>query len=168
MNTEWEILSCSALTTYDIGRLFGQEARSGNALFLCGELGAGKTCFAQGVAAGLNVPENIPVTSPSYTLLNPYSGRLELFHFDLYRLTEVEDLEDLGFDDCLYGEGVTLVEWLDRFPVLQPDGVYLTLTYGQAVDERRLCFHARGSEAREWQQRVRLVWPEQEGDHEGI
>jgi tRNA threonylcarbamoyladenosine biosynthesis protein TsaE len=168
MNIAWELLSRGATATRNLGRLFGQEARPGDALFLCGELGAGKTCFAQGVAAGLNVPKEVPVTSPSYTLLNPYPGRLELFHFDLYRLTDVEDLDDVGFDDCLYGDGVTLVEWIDRFPALQPDGVYLTLTYGRTIDERQLSCRAKGNAACEWQQRVRLIWPEQEEDHEGI
>lgn len=83
-------------------------------VLLAGELGTGKTCFAQGVADGLGTPAEIPVTSPSYTLLNIHHGRLPLYHFDLYRLATLADLEDLGYDEVAEGEGVTLVEWADR------------------------------------------------------
>lgn len=83
-------------------------------VLLSGDLGAGKTCLAQGVARGLEVSSKAPVTSPSYSLLNIYSGRLPLYHFDLYRLNRIEDLGDLGFDEYAEGEGVTLVEWADR------------------------------------------------------
>lgn len=86
-------------------------------VLLSGELGAGKTCFAGGVAEGLQVPPESPVTSPSYTLLNVHHGRLPLYHFDLYRLSAITDLEDLGYDEVAEGDGLTLVEWSDRLEV---------------------------------------------------
>jgi len=154
--------------TRALGRIFGKTAEPGDALYLVGELGAGKTCFAQGVAEGLDVAAGTPVTSPSYTLLNPYPGRLELFHFDLYRLGDVTELEEIGFDDCLYGQGVTLVEWLDRFPELQPDGVYLQLCYARADAERLLKFSTRGQAAEAWLQRAEAVWGQFELPEGGI
>ena len=83
-------------------------------VLLSGQLGAGKTCFAQGVGTGLGLAPSSPVTSPSYTLLNIHQGRLPFYHFDLYRLTQVDDLADLGYDEYAEGDGLTMVEWADR------------------------------------------------------
>ncbi len=100
--------------TRALGQLFGKLADAGLVVLLNGDLGAGKTCFAQGVALGLGVSSASPVTSPSYTLLNIHHGRIPLYHFDLYRLSQVDDLADLGYDEFAEGEGLTLVEWADR------------------------------------------------------
>lgn len=81
---------------------------------LDGALGVGKTCFAQGVARGLGVPPGVPVTSPSYSLMNIHEGRIPLYHFDLYRLNRIDDLGDLGYDEYAEGDGLTLVEWAGR------------------------------------------------------
>ena len=97
-----------------LGQLFGKLADVGLVVLLNGDLGAGKTCFAQGVALGLGVSSASPVTSPSYTLLNIHHGRIPLYHFDLYRLSQVDDLADLGYDEFAEGGGLTLVEWADR------------------------------------------------------
>jgi len=158
MSDLWDQVSSTPEQTRLLGRLFGATAVPGCALLLSGELGAGKTCFSQGVAAGLEVPSEIPVTSPSYTLLNLYPGRLPLHHFDLYRLGDVSELEELGFDDYLYGDGVTLVEWIDRFPELELEGVGLRLEYGASESERRLSFSARGNLAARWLKEVRRRW----------
>lgn len=117
-------------------------------VLLAGELGAGKTCFAQGVAEGLGVPADSPVTSPSYTLLNIHQGRLPLHHFDLYRLTTVEDLEDLGYDEIAEGEGVTLVEWADRLSTPLPASLRIVLVRIDAA-RRELCFEAADAVGRE-------------------
>ncbi|TYO95675.1 tRNA threonylcarbamoyladenosine biosynthesis protein TsaE [Geothermobacter ehrlichii] len=162
MSTDWQLASHSDEATRACGRFFGRTAAAGDALFLCGELGAGKTCFAKGVAEGLGVPASVPVTSPSYTLLNLYQGRLPLYHFDLYRLGDPDELLQIGFDECLYGQGVTLVEWLDRFPDLQPDGLLVRLDYGTGAGERHLSFTARGTQAAAWLQRARQLLAETE------
>ena len=113
--------------THALGRRLGELAGPGLVVLLAGELGAGKTCFAQGVAAGVGVPADTPVTSPSYTLLNIHQGRLPLYHFDLYRLPAVDDLEELGYDELAEQSGVTLVEWADRLVTPLPAALRITL-----------------------------------------
>ena len=87
--------------TRGLGKHLGELTLAGLVVLLNGDLGAGKTCFAQGVGTGLGVASSSPVTSPSYTLLNIHQGRLPFYHFDLYRLSQVDDLADLGF--CVKG-----------------------------------------------------------------
>ena len=111
---EWQGQTGSPEETRELGERLGREVPPGTVVLLSGDLGAGKTCFAQGVARGLSVPQETPVTSPSYTLLNVHHGRIPLYHFDLYRLSQVDDLTDLGYDDFAEGDGLTLVEWADR------------------------------------------------------
>jgi tRNA threonylcarbamoyladenosine biosynthesis protein TsaE len=106
-------------------------------ILLSGDLGAGKTCFAQGVAAGLAVSAATPVTSPSYTLLNIHQGRLPLYHFDLYRLATVDDLEELGYDAHAERNGVTLVEWPERLATPLPAALSVSLAY-RGVEQREL------------------------------
>mgnify|MGYP000432224837 FL=1 len=110
----WQITTGSARETRQLGQLFGGLAEAGLVVLLSGQLGAGKTCFAQGVGTGLGLAPSSPVTSPSYTLLNIHQGRLPFYHFDLYRLTQVDDLADLGYDEYAEGDGLTMVEWADR------------------------------------------------------
>jgi tRNA threonylcarbamoyladenosine biosynthesis protein TsaE len=110
----WQITTGSARETRQLGQLFGGLAEAGLVVLLSGQMGAGKTCFAQGVGTGLGVAPSSPVTSPSYTLLNIHQGRLPFYHFDLYRLTQVDDLADLGYDEYAEGDGLTMVEWADR------------------------------------------------------
>jgi len=113
----------------------------GTVVLLNGDLGAGKTCFAQGVAQGLSVSSQSPVTSPSYTLLNVHHGRVPLYHFDLYRLSRVDDLADLGYDDFAEGDGLTLVEWADRMSGALPASLSVSIErIGEHV--RRLLFVA--------------------------
>ena len=111
---KWHTTTSSAAETRRLGKFFGTYVKAGSVLLLNGSLAAGKTCFAQGVGEGLELSSGLSVTSPTYTLLNVYHGRLPLYHFDLYRLSRVDDLTDLGYDDYAEGEGVTLVEWSDR------------------------------------------------------
>ena len=102
--------------TRSLGRAIGKAIAGGSVLAITGELGAGKTVFVQGLAEGLEVPGRYAVTSPSYTLINEYPGRLRLFHVDLYRLEDPSSFEEIGLFDILTGEGVTAVEWADRLP----------------------------------------------------
>lgn len=134
--------------TQAIGHRLGELAQPGLVVLLSGELGVGKTCFAQGVAAGLGVPADVPVTSPSYTLLNIHRGRLPLYHFDLYRLSTVADLEELGYDEVAERDGVTLVEWADRLSTPLPAALRVTLTRC-AEEQRELRFAAANPLGRE-------------------
>jgi tRNA threonylcarbamoyladenosine biosynthesis protein TsaE len=104
-------------------------------LALCGELGAGKTCLTQGIARGLGVPEAYRVTSPTFTIINEYPGRFRLYHLDLYRLTGVQDLDGIGFEDCLSDKAVVVMEWAEKIREVLPENtIFIFLTY---IDESR-------------------------------
>ena len=106
--------------TFLIGEAAGRLAQPGQIYTLDGDLGAGKTVFAKGVAAGLGITE--PVSSPTFTILQQYDGgRMPLYHFDVYRIEEPEEMEEIGYEDCFYGDGICLVEWADQIRELIPD-----------------------------------------------
>jgi len=110
----WQVVSTSPEQTLALGAMLGEVVTEGAVVLLRGELGAGKTCFAQGVARGLGVPDAMPVTSPTFVIMNAYPGRIPLFHFDLYRLAGPEDLETVEAEEHLGREGVCLVEWPEQ------------------------------------------------------
>ncbi|MCI5958672.1 MAG: tRNA (adenosine(37)-N6)-threonylcarbamoyltransferase complex ATPase subunit type 1 TsaE [Lachnospiraceae bacterium] len=106
--------------TYQCGFEIGQNARAGEVYALVGDLGVGKTVFTQGVAAGLGITE--PVNSPTFTILQVYDeGRLPFYHFDVYRIGDPEEMDELGYEDCFYGEGVSFVEWADLIRDIMPE-----------------------------------------------
>ena len=130
-----------------MGRRLGEIVPPNTVIALNGELGAGKTVFAQGMGLGLGVEE--PVTSPSFVLMNVYRGRLELYHFDFYRLDEEDELAVLGLDEYFYGEGVALVEWAGKFSdALPPARLEITILRDETGDEntRLLYVNLRGDE----------------------
>ena len=102
--------------THRLGACIGRRLQPGGVLALTGALGSGKTVFVQGLARGLGVPSGVYVTSPTYTLVNEYPGRQHLFHLDLYRLADPEELEDLGLADIFADGGVVAIEWAERLP----------------------------------------------------
>ena len=105
--------------TFALGKSMGEKASPGQIICLNGDLGTGKTVFTQGFAAGLGIRG--PVNSPTFTILRQYeNGRLPLYHFDLYRMEEEEELWEIGFDEALRGDGVCLIEWAERFPEAIP------------------------------------------------
>ena len=127
---EWTTHSAGPRETQELGRRLGQLARPGLVVLLAGDLGAGKTCFAQGVADGLGTPADTPVTSPSYTLLNIHYGRLPLYHFDLYRIERNEELDRLFFEEYWEDDGVSVIEWADRAHGRLPaERVNITIEY---------------------------------------
>lgn len=110
--TSWE-------ETYDLGRKMGQEAKPGEVYTLVGDLGVGKTVFTQGVAAGLGITE--PVNSPTFTIVQEYEqGRIPFYHFDVYRIGDVEEMDEIGFEDYVYGDGLTMIEWANLIQELLP------------------------------------------------
>jgi tRNA threonylcarbamoyladenosine biosynthesis protein TsaE len=138
----WQITTGSARETRQLGQLFGGLAEAGLVVLLSGQLGAGKTCFAQGVGTGLGVASSSPVTSPSYTLLNIHQGRLPFYHFDLYRLTQVDDLADLGYDEYAEGDGLTVVEWADRMTGALSSSIDVAIE-SLGGEQRKISFVAR-------------------------
>jgi ATPase, YjeE family len=112
----------SALETSALGELLGRQARPGQIYCLDGELGVGKTVFAQGFAGGMGITD--PVNSPTFTILQQYEeGRLPLYHFDVYRISDVEEMEEIGYEDCFYGDGVCLIEWSELIAEILPQEV---------------------------------------------
>ena len=114
-----EIETYSEKETYRLGELLGQKARPGQVYSLSGDLGTGKTVLTQGMAAGLGILE--PLNSPTFTILQVYEeGRMPFYHFDVYRIGDLEEMEEIGYEDCFYGEGISLVEWGDLIRELMP------------------------------------------------
>ena len=100
--------------TRDLGRALGRHIDRSVTIALTGDLGSGKTALVKGLASGLDVSAQYAVTSPTYTIVNEYPGRLRLFHVDLYRLSDLEELDDIGFEEILAGDGVVAIEWAER------------------------------------------------------
>lgn len=112
------VLSRSPEATQALGARLGRQAAAGDVIALYGELGAGKTCLIQGVAAGLGVPP--PVTSPTFILIAEYAGRLPLYHVDLYRTEGLDEIRALGLEELFDGDGLTVVEWAEKAEALLP------------------------------------------------
>jgi len=129
------------------GECCGRHVSTPMVFSLIGDFGCGKTMFVQGLARGLGVPDDYYVTSPSFTLINEYPGRLPLFHIDLYRLEAVPDLDDLGLVDVLKSDGVAAVEWADKLPPeALSDSLEIRFEIGDG-DRRTLRFSAYGQDA---------------------
>ncbi|MBJ6726315.1 tRNA (adenosine(37)-N6)-threonylcarbamoyltransferase complex ATPase subunit type 1 TsaE [Geomesophilobacter sediminis] len=139
----------SAEATVQLGLRLGRLLGPGDFVALFGELGAGKTQFAKGIAAGLAVDPATPVTSPTYTILNVYQGRLPLYHFDLYRLQGAEESAALGFEEYFYGKGVCVVEWSERLEDELPEEVISVTLAHLEHDSRRVAFEGSGPRTRE-------------------
>ncbi|MEW6182204.1 MAG: tRNA (adenosine(37)-N6)-threonylcarbamoyltransferase complex ATPase subunit type 1 TsaE [Bacillota bacterium] len=116
---DFKIESGSPEFTRALGELLGRLLKPAGVVALLGNLGAGKTCFTQGVARGLEVAEQ--VTSPTFVLIKEYRGRLPLYHFDAYRLRSPEELTDLGGEEYFFGPGVCVIEWAERVAEALPE-----------------------------------------------
>lgn len=116
------LISNSPQETFRIGKVLGRFLKGGDCVALTGELGAGKTSLTQGIASGLGVPDSYAVTSPTFTLINEYPGRdAPLYHVDVYRLAGPADLDETGYEECLLGNGVLVIEWAERILEAVPD-----------------------------------------------
>jgi len=118
VNEMIERISRNAAETYDFAESLARNARPGEVYALDGDLGTGKTVFAKGFAMGLGVSQD--VTSPTFAIVNEYEGRLPLYHFDVYRINSIAEMEDTGCEDYFYGKGVCLVEWAEMIAPLLP------------------------------------------------
>lgn len=127
----WE--SFSPKDTFEIGKSIGEAAQPGQVYTLIGDLGVGKTVFTQGVAAGLGIRE--PVNSPTFTIVQIYEeGRLPFYHFDVYRIGDVEEMEEIGYQDCFYGEGICLIEWANLIEEILPEN-YMQITIEKDLEK---------------------------------
>ena len=115
-----KIETFSAEETYALGKKLGSEAKPGDVLTLIGDLGVGKTVFTQGFADGLGIGE--PVNSPTFTIIQEYEdGRLPFYHFDVYRIGDLEEMEEIGYDDYFFGQGICLIEWAELIEEILPE-----------------------------------------------
>ena len=142
--TVWE--TNGPLETSRLAYCLGQQAQPGQVYGLDGDLGAGKTVFAQGFASGLGIEG--PVNSPTFTILQVYEGgRCPLYHFDVYRIGDISEMEEIGYEDCFYGEGVSLIEWGDLIEEILPDH-YVKVTISRDlekdIDYRKICLEKIG------------------------
>ena len=130
----------SAEETYALGTRLGKMAQPGQVYALDGDLGTGKTLFSQGFADGLGVAET--VSSPTFTIIQEYvTGRLPLYHFDVYRIEEPEELEEIGYEDYFFGDGVCLIEWAEQIRELLPEGtihIHIEKDLDHGLDYRRI------------------------------
>jgi tRNA threonylcarbamoyladenosine biosynthesis protein TsaE len=143
-------LTHSTNETLELAGTVGELLRAGDVVSLVGDLGAGKTVFARGVARALGVTE--PVVSPSFTIVREYDGRMPLVHVDVYRIDTVQELYDLGFEELVRDDAVTLVEWGDMIDGLLPvDRLDVRLAPGDTDDERVVEIEGHG---RSWRARA--------------
>jgi tRNA threonylcarbamoyladenosine biosynthesis protein TsaE len=143
------VLSRNTQETVCLGERLGRLLRPGDFVALVGDLGAGKTHFVQGIALGVGVPPDVCVSSPSYTLLNEYSGDMPLYHFDLYRLDGDADIRDLGFEEYFYGRGACVVEWADRLSAELPEEHLRIVFTHEGETDRSIVLSAAGSRYRD-------------------
>ena len=132
--------------TYELGRKMGREAEPGQIICLSGDLGVGKTVFTQGFAVGLDIEG--PVNSPTFTILQQYEdGRLPLYHFDVYRIGDVSEMDEIGYEDCFFGDGVCLIEWPGLIEEILPEkATWVTIEKDleKGFDYRRISVEDRG------------------------
>jgi len=137
------VVSDGESQTLELGKKLGRLLQQPALVLLQGDLGAGKTVFARGIARGLGVDPEIPITSPTFTLMNHYQARLDLYHFDLYRLSDPGELIELGFDDYAFGSGVALVEWPEKLDNPETPGLRINLKRIDA-EHREIIFFLQG------------------------
>lgn len=144
--TKIEIISNSAEQTKELAHFIGKKLRQGDVLALSGELGSGKTCFTTGLARGLGVDDKYQITSPTFTLINEYPGRYKLYHFDLYRLKDYSEFEDLGHEEYFYANGICVIEWAEKIKKILPkDAFFISFEY---VDENKRKIVIEGRKSR--------------------
>lgn len=130
----------SAEETFELGRQIGLQAKAGEVYTLTGDLGVGKTVLTQGVAAGLDIEE--PVNSPTFTIVQIYEeGRLPFYHFDVYRIGDVEEMDEIGYEDYFYGDGICLIEWANLIEEILPPAycqIMIEKDLSKGFDYRRI------------------------------
>ena len=131
--------------TFELGKKIGSRAKAGQVYTLTGDLGTGKTVFTQGVAAGLGLTE--PVNSPTFTIVQVYEeGRLPFYHFDVYRIGDIEEMEEIGYDDYFFGNGICLIEWADLIEEILPEdriSVRIEKDLEKGFDYRRIIIEGK-------------------------
>lgn len=119
--------------TFEFGKKIGERAKAGEVYSLIGDLGVGKTVFTQGVASGLEIKES--VNSPTFTIMQVYDeGRLPFYHFDVYRIGDIEEMDEIGYDEYFYGDGLCLIEWANLIEEILPEK-YIRITIEKSLEK---------------------------------
>jgi tRNA threonylcarbamoyladenosine biosynthesis protein TsaE len=139
-----KLVSANEDCSLALGAKVGEQAMTGDVLALWGELGSGKTLFTRGIARGLGVPDQVPITSPTFTIINEHQGRLRLYHLDLYRLRTLDELETIPWREVLFGDGVTVIEWPDRLGGFMPNKRWDIMLEFLDENSRTITFSAHG------------------------
>ncbi|MBE5891153.1 MAG: tRNA (adenosine(37)-N6)-threonylcarbamoyltransferase complex ATPase subunit type 1 TsaE [Lachnospiraceae bacterium] len=137
--------SHSAEETHVLGRQLGEKAKAGDLYTLTGDLGVGKTVFTQGFAEGLSIDE--PINSPTFTIVQVYEdGRLPFYHFDVYRIGDIDEMDEIGYEDYFYGDGVSIVEWSEKIEELLPmerTDIIIEKDLDKGFDYRKITIHTQ-------------------------
>jgi len=139
----FSVITSSTEQTEEVGRVLGTMLEAGDMVCLFGDLGAGKTHFSYGVAQGLQVKEQY-ITSPTFTFVNEYQGRVPLYHIDLYRLKDPSELESIGFEEYVDSDGATVIEWAERAEDELPDDKLNVYISDVSENSREIGFFAEG------------------------
>ena len=135
-----KIETFSEKETFELGKKLGTEAKPGQIYALLGDLGVGKTILTKGFAEGLGITD--PVSSPTFTIVQVYEeGRMPFYHFDVYRIGDIEEMDEIGYEDCFFGEGVCLVEWANLIEEIMPEEtIWITIEKNleKGFDYRRI------------------------------
>lgn len=140
--------SFSEADTFALGEKIGSEAKAGDVYTLIGDLGVGKTAFTKGMASGLEIKE--PISSPTFTIVQIYDeGRLPFYHFDVYRIGDVEEMEEIGFEDYIYSQGVSIIEWANLIEEILPKSyqqICIEKDLEKGFDYRKITIERVGAE----------------------
>lgn len=143
-----EIVTRTPKETIQLGKDLGQLLRPGEVVALIGELGAGKTTLAKGIAVGAGVADEREVTSPTFVLVNEYQGRIPVYHADLYRLQEEIEVADLGWEEFIFGQGISLLEWAEKIPGILPEERIEVRISWVGPSERKFRISGKGAQAK--------------------
>lgn len=150
-----EFRTFSREETVEVGHLLGSLLKKGDIVCITGDLGTGKTVFVNGIAQALGISEHI--TSPTFTIVNEYDSATMLYHFDVYRISDAEEMFEIGFDEYLYGEGIVVIEWAELIKELIPEqNIWITIKkeLASGVDARIIEVRLNGEKYREYEERI--------------
>lgn len=135
--TKKEFISNSPEETFQFAKNFSDELKPGDIIALNGNLGTGKTIFVKGICAGLNAEQN-PL-SPTFSIINEYNGKYKIYHFDFYRIKDIEELYDIGYEDYFNDESICLIEWANMFPEILPqERIEVLIEFGENETQRKI------------------------------
>ena len=150
-----EILSLSAEQTFNIGLILGKILKKGDIVCLSGDLGTGKTAFVGGIAKAFSIDSYI--TSPTFTIVNEYSGEIPLYHFDVYRIGDIDELYDIGFEEYLYSDGVVVIEWAELVKDAIPEeNIWIEITKDLSIgtDARKIKIEFKGERYKAYEEEM--------------